>query len=106
MVPCSLPELGPHQVPGEAVWHLYSHVTQRPEPRPGFPLGELTALPSPLACGEGLGAPSPRTPSPHSALWAAPVTRNRRLGPSQHDGIRDDNKSHFLTRDPRDPSVN
>ena len=68
MVPCSLPELGPHQVPGEAVWHLYSHVTQRPEPRPGFRWGSLQRSPAHWLVGKGW-VPHPQEPHPRTQLF-------------------------------------
>jgi len=56
-------------------------------------LWELTALPNPLAFGEGARWPSPKN-RPRFRLFgprgsvhrASPLTRNR-FGPSQHDGL-------------------
>jgi len=60
-------------------------------PDPG---GACSALTDPLAGGEGACFPSAK-PHPRcrpfeplaSALPASPLTQNRRLGPSQHDGL-------------------
>jgi len=56
--------------------------------------GANNAPPDTLAGAEGLAAP-PKDPSPSSRSFArrasahplSPLTRNRRLGPSQHDGL-------------------
>jgi len=57
-------------------------------------LGELIALPSPLACGEEADCPLFKNPIPAVAPFdlglrpiASPLPRNRRFGPSQHDGL-------------------
>jgi len=46
---------------------------------PRTPLGRLTALLHPLAGGEGLAAPSPRTPSPLLALRALPFLPHSKI---------------------------
>jgi len=61
------------------------------------PLGELTAFPRPLAKNlYRRSRPFPFGPG----LWpfgASPLTRNRRLGPSQHEGL-DRHRQHDVTR--------
>jgi len=51
-----------------------------------------SAPPDPLAGGEGAGCPLPKNTTPALGtfglgLRASPLTQNRRLGPSQHDGL-------------------
>ena len=53
----------------------------RPELLPD-PAGEAYSTPQTPSLWRGPGCPSPRTPP-----RASPLTRNRRLGPSQHDGL-------------------
>ena len=40
-----------------------------------------------LAGGEGAGCPIPKKSTPFSVLQASALAQNRRLGPSQHDGL-------------------
>jgi len=40
-----------------------------------------------IAGVEGAGCPLSKTLPPLSALWASPLTRNWRFGPSQNDGL-------------------
>jgi len=49
--------------------------------------GAYSAPTDPLAGGGGVGCPLPQALPPFSALWALPLTQNRRLGPSKHDGL-------------------
>ena len=82
---CYGPQLDPQQVPGEAVWELGQGALS------WTLLGEFTALPRPLASGEKGGCPLPKNPTLLSARASAhqalPLTQNRRLGPSQHEGL-------------------
>jgi len=63
------------------------HENLRPDP-----LGDLQRSPDPVAGGKEPAALYPRTLPPLSASWASdfgpsPLTQNRKLGPSQHDGL-------------------
>jgi len=63
------------------------HENLRPDP-----LGDLQRSPDPVAGGEEPAALYPRTLPPLSASWASdfglsPLTRNRKIGTSQHDGL-------------------
>jgi len=52
----------------------------------------FTAIPNPLAAGEGADCLLPKNTIPALGplglrLWASPQAQNRRIAPSQHDGL-------------------